>query len=159
MWWEGVHNNNFCTCHVINYHMNQFLLFKLRTHTYLRTSILVWNITSNTPPLFVYLWGLLELPKSVIQIYFLLILRFLFLFFCVIYVLWSSYCQISHCIQAPEASSTERSLAKICVADIGNFGERSWALALLNSPLLNELNRNIFFFFSKLRGKAGEFLC
>lgn len=35
----------------------------------------------------------------------------------------------------PEACSTERALAKICVMGIGNFGERLRALALLNMPL------------------------
>lgn len=33
-----------------------------------------------------------------------------------------------------EAISTERAFAKICVADKGNFGEHSRALALLNTP-------------------------
>uniref|UniRef100_A0A8W8IMC5 Peptidase M3A/M3B catalytic domain-containing protein n=1 Tax=Magallana gigas TaxID=29159 RepID=A0A8W8IMC5_MAGGI len=36
-----------------------------------------------------------------------------------------------------QQSERSRSLAKICVAGIGNFGERSRALALLNSPLMS----------------------
>lgn len=33
-----------------------------------------------------------------------------------------------------EACSTERALTKICVAGVGNFGEHSRPLALLNKP-------------------------
>lgn len=42
-----------------------------------------------------------------------------------------------------ETISTERAFANICVADKGNFGEHSRALALLNTPrgLLPNLNK------------------
>lgn len=113
---RGVHKNNFCTC-VKNYHMNQFLLFKLGTHTYLRTSILVWNITSNTLYLSIYEGCDNYQNLSYRYIFYL----FYVFFFC--FSVWNVYfhtVRFPYCIQAP----VKRTEPKQFFFSSQNWGEK-----------------------------------